>query len=152
MCGKTLVTGNLSNAFVLQTVTISIILTLSSAHRLVWCNTHSTEITILLSFHNIQITLCFTLSCSESWASPKGTWPWGGLLPQGAIAARVILVATAKSTTNLPHWGQVLWREAAPRHRWNRDHSGEGGQHILHAETRILVAKLVLCRRRGGRG
>lgn len=101
---------------------------------------------------NFQVTLCFTLSSSESWANPKGARPWGGLFPQSAVAAWVVLVAATKSTTHLPPWGQVLCRKAASRHGWNRDHSGQGGQHVLHAETGVLVAKLVLGRRSGGRG
>lgn len=151
---KNILTANWTDALVLY-VQVSISLTLSSTHLLVWFRIHThtyEEITIPLSFYNIRITLCLTLSYSESWDSPKGTWPWGGLLPQGAIAARVVLVATAKSTNNLPPWDKVLWREAASRNGWNRNHSGESGQHVLHTETGVLVAKLVLCRKRGGRG
>lgn len=114
--------------------------------------TLSEEITIPLSLCNFQVTLCFTLSSSESWANPEGARPWGGLFPQSAVAAWVVLVAATKSTTHLPPWGQVLCRKAASRHGWNRDHSGQGGQHVLHAETGVLVAKLVLGRRSGGRG
>ncbi len=146
-CVKNILTANWTNALILC-LSVSISLTLSSAHLMVWFRLHTSEkITIPLSFYSIRIILCFTLSCSESWDSPQGTWPWGGLLPQGAVAARVVLVATAKSTNKLP----LLWRETASRNGWNRNHSGEGGQHVLHAETGVLVAKLVLYRKRGGR-
>lgn len=93
---------------------------------------------------------CFTLSSGERRASYETAGPRGGLLPQGAITAGVILVATAKPTADLPSRGELLRREAASRNGRNRDHSGESGQHVFHAEAGLLAAKLALSRTEEG--
>lgn len=87
--------------------------------------------------------LCFTLSCCQRRGWPQGACPRWGLFPQGTVATGVILVAD-KSTPHLPPWCQVLSRQTAPRHGGAGDPPRQSGQHVFHAVTGVLIAKLVL--------
>lgn len=82
---------------------------------------------------------CFTLARRQRRGWPQGGCPRGGLFPQGAIATGVILVAVDESGPHLPPWCQVLSGQTAPGHP-----PRQGGQHVFHAVTGVLIAKLVL--------